>query len=528
MATPCVLVSDPLSEEGVSQLRSAGFTVDVITGLSEDALSEKISHYDALIIRSQTKVTARVIQAANGLKIIARAGVGVDNVDLEAATKKGIIVVNSPEGNTEAAAELTVTMMLALCRQIPAANASLKAGKWERSKFTGVELLGKTLGVIGLGKIGSRVATVALALGMKIVAYDPFVSEDAAKKQGFELASLDDVIAQADVITLHIPKTRDTANLINADRLRKMKKGVRIVNCARGGVIDEKALFDAIQSGHVAGAALDVFDKEPPGENPLLTLPQVVATPHLGAATVEAQVNVATDVVEQVIDVLKGGSARAAVNIPSMKPEILQAVKPYMGIAERLGRFIGQVVDGALTSIDVTYQGEIAEANVAPLTVAVLKGLFEPILQETVNFVNAPVVARERGVKVTESKSGEVQDFANLITVSATTEKGKHSVAGTLFGAFGERMVMMDGFKTDVVPRGYLLVMSHTDKPGMIGKMGMILGNKNINIAGMDVGRQSVGGKAVMILNVDSPVPDDVLRDITKIDGIQWTKLVSL
>lgn len=525
-----ILVSDKISAEGVEILKRAG-QVDVKTGLTEDQLVEIIGDYDALAIRSATKVTARIIEAAKKMKIIGRAGVGVDNIDVPAATKKGIVVVNSPEGNTIAAAEQTIALMMALARHTTLAAASMRESRWEKSKYTGIEVYNKILGVIGLGKIGRRVAEAGLGLGMKVVASDPFVSKEAAAKAGITLTSLDEVIASADFLTLHVPKNDETANLINKERIAKMKKGVRIINCARGGIVNEADLIEAVQAGQVAGAALDVFAKEPPADfaSPLFKLPQIITTPHLGAATEEAQLNVAVDIAEQIVEVLQGGQARAAVNIPSMRPDLLAPVKPYLKLAEKLGKLAVQMVEGAVTGIEISYLGEVAGFEVGPLTVTFLKGFLEPIVGEAVNFVNAPILAKERGLKVVESKETDIVDFVNLISVRIKTEKEERTFAGTVFGTLGERLVFLDRFRINVVPTGFLLFAPNVDRPGMIGKVGTILGKHNINIAAMEVGRQSTGGQAVMVLNVDNTVPQPVLDEIAKLEGISGPpKLVKL
>jgi D-3-phosphoglycerate dehydrogenase len=524
-----VLASDKIAESGLKKLRDAGFEVDMKTGLPEDELVKIIPEYDALVVRSETKVTPKIIEAGKKLKIIARAGVGVDNVDLTAATKKGIIVVNSPEGNTIAAAEHTWAMLLAMSRNIPQAQASLRAGKWERSKFTGVEVYGKTLGILGLGKIGSHVANYAIAFGMKVIAYDPFVTKEYADKLGVELKDVDSVIKASDYITLHLPKNKDTSNLINAEKIKLMKDGVRIVNCARGGIINENDLAEALRSKKVAAAAIDVYDKEPPEPtNPLLSIDNAVTVPHLGAATVEAQVNVAIDVVEQIIEVLKGGSARAAVNIPSMKPEILKAVAPFMKLAEKMGKLAGQLAEGAINDVKIGYFGEVGEKDISPLTVAILKGMLETAMEEGVNFVNAPIVAKERGINITETKSTDCFDFANKISVSIGSDDKKRKVEGSLFATLGERIVGIDGFSVDANPSGHLIIASNIDQPGMIGQVGTVLGKNSVNIAGMEVGRNKAGEKAVMVLNIDGPVSDKVLKELEKIKGIHSAKLVSL
>ncbi|MCX5751025.1 MAG: phosphoglycerate dehydrogenase [Candidatus Saganbacteria bacterium] len=523
-----VLASDKVSKQGLDLLAKAGFQADLKTGLSEDELVSIIGDYDGLVIRSETKVTARVIEAAKKLKIVGRAGVGVDNVDLAAATKRGIIVVNSPEGNTVAAAEQTLAMILAMVRSIPQAHASMKKGEWERSRFKGIEVLGKTLGVIGLGKIGGRVASYGVAMGMKVIGSDPFATKEYAEKLGVELLDLSRIISEADIITLHVPKTKETMGMINKELIAKMKDGVRIVNVARGGLINENDLAEAIKSGKVAGAAIDVWEKEPPENKALIELDQVVCCPHLGASTVEAQVNVAIDVIEQIIDVLNGRTARSAVNIPSMRPEIVKPVQPYLGLAEKMGRLASQLVEGAIRKIRISYVGEVAEKDVSPLTTAVLKGIFDAILPESVNFVNAPLIAKERAVEVVESKNTEVGDFANLISVRLTTDKGEKEVGGSMFGSIGDRLVSIDGLKVDAVPSGYLLILSNIDQPGVIGLVGTLLGKHNINIAGMDVGRVKIGEKAVMVINVDSEVPAKTLAELEKVESIHAAKLVKV
>lgn len=524
-----VLAMDKTAEEGLKLLREAGIEVDSKSGLSEDELVKIIPGYDALIVRSETKVTPKIIEAGKNLKIMGRAGVGVDNIDLPTATKNGVIVVNSPEGNTVAAAEHTWAMLLSMARQIPQAHGKLKAGIWDKKSFKGVEVLNKTLGVVGLGKIGRRVASYALGMGMRVIGSDPFVTAEYAKSLGVELKNLEEVIKESDFITFHIPKTKETAGMINAVTIAKMKKGVRLVNVARGGIIDENALCEALKSGQVKAAALDVFEKEPlPANSPLLTLDNIVVTPHLGASTVEAQVNVAIDVAEQVIEVLKGGAARSAVNIPSMKPELIAPVRPYMNIAEKLGGLAAQIVKGAISRVEVQYSGEVADHDVAPLTTVVIKGLLTPVLDVKVNFVNAPLVAKERGIEIVESKSKDIKDFASLITLKVKTEKETREVGGTVFAGIGDRLVSIDGFRVDAVPEGYMLILQNIDKPGMIGKVGTFLGQHNINIAAMDVGRMKIGEKAVMVLNVDNLISDKILQELTKTEGIFGATLVKI
>ncbi|HTY13810.1 MAG TPA: phosphoglycerate dehydrogenase [Candidatus Omnitrophota bacterium] len=523
-----VLASDKIAEVGLKMLRDAGFEADMKTGLPEDELIKIIPQYDALIVRSETKVTPKIIEAGKNLKIIGRAGVGVDNVDLPTASKNGVIVVNSPEGNTVAAAEHTWAMLLSMARMIPQAHGKLKTGVWDKKSFKGVEVLNKTLGVVGLGKIGRRVASYAIGMGMNVLGYDPFVTEEYAKSLGVKLTDIATIFKNADFITFHVPKTKETLNLVNAESIKTMKKGVRLVNVARGGIVNEKDLCDALKSGQVAGAALDVFEKEPTESSPLFELDNIVVTPHLGASTVEAQVNVAIDVVEQIIEVLKGGAARSAVNIPSMKPELIAPVRPYMSIAEKLGKLAAQVVKGAVSKVTVEYSGEVAEFNISPLTTVVMKGLLEPIMDVKVNFVNAPLIAKERGIDIVEAKNNEARDFASLISVKIATEKGEREVGGTIFEKLGDRLVSIDGFRIDANPTGYMLIINNIDKPGMIGKVGTFLGQSNINIASMDVGRIKVDEAAVMVLNVDGDVPDASLKGLLKIEGISGATVVKL
>lgn len=526
-----VLVSDPLSEQGLKILKDDGLTVDVKTGLPKEELVKCIGEYDALLVRSGTKVTADVIENAGKLKVIGRAGVGVDNVDVGAASKRGIIVMNTPGGNTISTAEHTMALMLAMARNVAPANVSVKQKQWDRKKFRGTEIFRKTLGVIGLGRIGMEVAKRALAFGMKVVAYDPFVSSEKLGRFDIEPVDIDKLFKVSDIITVHTPVTSETKGLIGKKALGKMKKGVRIINCARGGIVDEKALYEAVKSGKVAGAALDVYEKEPPTDSPLLELDNVLTMPHLGASTVEAQENVAVDIAYQVVDVLKGGPIRNAVNMPSIDVELLKQLQPYISLGEKLGLLLAQLIPGQLQELRVRYSGEVSEYNVAPITVAVLKGMLGHALQETVNFVNAPIIAKERGIKVIESKSSIVEDFADLIyvIVRTTGTKEEFSVAGTLFGHKKDpRVVRINRYHVDAVPEGFILVLMNEDKPGIIGNVGTILGRNNINIAGMTLGRNVVGGQAVTMLNVDSRVSEEALKEISKAPNIIDIRMVEL
>jgi len=521
MANARVLVSDPLAEEGLAILRAA-VDVDVKTELKEDELCNILGEYDALLVRSSTEVTAKVIEAGSKLKFIGRAGVGVDNIDVEAATRKGIIVANAPEGNTLAATEHTMAMMQALARNIPQANASLKKKEWKRSKFMGVELNEKTLGIVGFGRIGREVAKRANAMDMKCVAYDPFITKERAAQLGVEMMSMADLFKVADVITVHTPLIAETKHVINAKSIATMKDGVRIINCARGGIIDEKALYDAIKSGKVAGAALDVFETEPPLESPLLSLDQVIVTPHLGASTVEAQLNVAVSVAKQCIEVLKGGSAKYVVNAPMVPPEHAEILEPYTQLAEKMGRFAIQIAGGRLSSVELIYGGELSAyaGSMKFVTRLALKGLLDPILQQPVNIVNAEYIAKERGITVSETVTQEAKGFKNLITIRVKTDKGEESVSGTVFFKGRSRIVAVGGYTMDMIPEGYVIVSRHLDKPGVIGRASTILGKCNINIAGMQVGRINPGEEAIMVLNVDSEVPSAVMDEIRSMPGI--------
>lgn len=523
-----VLVSDPIDSAGIDILSQVA-TVDVKTGLSPEQLVQLIPDYDALMIRSGSRITKEIIEAGHQLKIIGRAGVGVDNVDVNAATRQGIVVVNSPEGNTIAAAEHAIAMMLALSRHIPDANASVKRGEWDRKTFVGTEVYKKTLGVVGLGKIGSHVATAAKAMGMKLLAYDPFISNERAEQLGCRLVEMDILIQEADYITLHIPKTPETANLINAAALAKMKPNARIINCARGGIIDEAALAEALKAGKIGGAALDVYDSEPLGDSPLKSLgKEVILTPHLGASTAEAQVNVAIDVAEQIRDVLLGLPARSAVNIPGLSPDVLEELKPYMLLAETLGTMASQLAGGRVELLNIKLQGELATNKSQPLVVAALKGLLSQALRERVNYVNASVEAKERGIRVIETRDASVKDYAGSLHLSAKGSLGEHSVTGALLGDGEIRITSIDEFPINVPPSPHMLFTLHRDMPGIIGKIGSLLGSFNVNIASMQVGRKIVRGDAVMVLNLDDPLPDGILTEIIKVSGIRDAYTVTL
>lgn len=526
---PKVLVSDPIDQSGL-QILSQVAAVDVKTGLSSEELIPIMAEYDGIMIRSGTRLTREVIEAGKNLKIIGRAGVGVDNVDVPTATRLGIVVVNSPEGNTIAAAEHTLAMMLSLSRFIPDAHASLKGGKWDRKSFTGVELYKKTLGIVGLGKIGSHVATVARSMGMKLLAYDPFITNDRAEQLGVSLVELEILVRESDYITLHIPKTKDTQHLINRERLAMMKPTARIINCARGGIIDESALAEALIEGKIAGAALDVYENEPlEPSSPLLKVGKnLVLTPHLGASTEEAQANVAIDVAEQIRDVLLGLPARTAVNIPGLRPDVWQKLKPYLQLAEMLGNLVSQLAGGRVESLDVRLQGEIANSESQPIVVAALKGLLSSALRERVNFVNASIEAKERGIRVTETRDATIEDYTGSLQLTANGSQGQQSVAGAILSRSDLRITNINGFPINVAPSQYMLLTLHRDMPGIIGGLGSLLGNFNVNIASMQVGRRMVRGEAVMVLNIDDPLPAGLIEEILKIQGVRDAYVVNL
>jgi D-3-phosphoglycerate dehydrogenase len=512
---PKVLISDDIAREGIEILKRVA-QVDVQTGLKEAELVERIGGYDALVLRSQTKVTRAVIEAATNLKIIGRAGVGVDNIDVAAATERGILVVNSPAGNTVAVAELTLGLMIALARRIPAADVHVRSREWKRSQFMGKQLYGKTLGIIGLGKVGTEVAKRAATMGMDLIGFDPFISRERAQELGIELMDdVSDVFQQADFLTLHVPITRDTRRLINQQTIELMKDGVYLLNLSRGEIVDEAALADALRSGKVAGAALDVFEHEPPTNSPLLNFDNVIVTPHIGASTEEAQTQVAVEVAQQIADVLQGRPPRNAVNMPGIPPELRERLEPYMLLAEKLGVLQAQFAEGRIERVELSYAGDLAEFDTQPLKRAFLRGLMQPFMREAVNYVNAPLIAEQRGIRVSEHKTSAHEDYVNLIaTKVATTAQSQSEMSGTVFGKGEPRIVSLHGYHIDIVPEGYILFVHNYDVPGMIGKVGTILGNANVNIAGMQVGRIAIGGRAIMALSVDSPVPEEVMQQI--------------
>ena len=521
-----ILAADGISEKGIELLRDE-FEVDVRDKLSAEELLDIIGDYDALMVRSASKVTAEVIERASKLKIIGRAGVGVDNIDIPAATAKGIIVINSPGGNTIAATEHTMAMMLAMSRKIPVANETMQRGEWNRKEYIGVELKGKTLGVIGLGRIGMGVAKRALGFEMNVIGYDPYVNEERASELGIKVVPLEDLIKNSDFITVHMPLTPDTKNMISMPQMKQMKTGVRLINCARGGIINEADLAQAVKDGIVAGAAIDVFVDEPIAkDHPLIGLKNVVLTPHLGASTVEAQIGVSLDVSKGIRAALNGEPVTTAVNMAPVSQQVMKVIAPYLTLAERLGCTICSIAEGPIKKVEVTYNGDITSVNTGLLTTAVIKGMLNPVLEKEVNYVNAPMLAKERGIKITEVKRKDVEDFANLITVKAQAGDKTCSVKGTLFGNEG-RIVDINKFRVDVDPHARILICLHINKPGVIGAAGSLMGRHGINISSMAVGKTDIKGQNLMVLTIDNDIPLDVFNEFKSLDVIFDAKLVN-
>jgi D-3-phosphoglycerate dehydrogenase len=516
---PRVLISDKMDPKAAEIFRANGVEVDEKPGLSKDELKAIIGDYDGLAIRSATKVTADVLEAATNLKVIGRAGIGVDNVDVPAATARGIVVMNTPFGNSITTAEHAIALMFALARELPQADASTQAGKWEKNRFMGVELTNKTLGLIGCGNIGSIVADRAIGLKMKVVACDPFLTPERAVELGVEKVELDDLLRRADFITLHTPLTDQTRNILSAANLAKTKKGVRIINCARGGLIDEAALKLGLESGHIAGAALDVFVEEPATDNPLFGTPGLVATPHLGASTTEAQVNVAIQVAEQVSDFLVRGGVSNALNMPSLSAEEAPRLRPYMELADRLGSLVGQLEGDAIRAVSIEVEGAAAELNQKPITAAVLAGLMR-VYSDTVNMVNAPFLAKERGLDVREVRHAQDGDYHTLVRVTVKTDGGPRSVAGTLFGNKAPRLVDMFGIAIEAELVGDMIYIVNEDAPGFIGRLGSLLGEAGVNIATFHLGRRAAGGEAVALVSVDGRIEPPLTRELAAIPGV--------
>lgn len=520
---PKVLIADKLSSDAVAVFRARGIEVDDRPGLSKEEIAEIIGDYDGLAVRSATKVTKELLERADNLKVVGRAGIGVDNIDIPAASAKGVVVMNTPFGNSITTAEHAIAMMMALSRQIPQANVSTHAGKWEKSGFMGVELYAKTLGIIGCGNIGSIVADRAQGLHMKVIAFDPYLTPERALDLGVEKVELEDLFKRADFISLHTPLTDATRGIVGAEAFAKMKKGVRIINCARGGLIDEAALKDALESGHVAGAALDVFSVEPAKENPLFGLPNLIATPHLGASTTEAQENVAIQVAEQISDYLLNGAVTNALNMPSLSAEEAPRVRPYLALAEQLGSFAGQITESAIEEVIIEYDGAVTELNTRPITAAVLAGLLRPLL-DSVNMINAPLIAKDRDIDIAEVKHERESDYHTLIRLTVKTQRQTRSVAGTLFANAAPRIVDVHGVRIEAELGHNVLYITNDDKPGFIGSLGSVLGAADVNIATFNLGRDAAGGHALALLAIDSDIPAGLLADINKIPHVLQAK----
>lgn len=525
-----VLVTDNLAPEGVELLRATpGLEVIVRPRMSPEELREAIADVHALVVRSATTVDAQAIEAARRLEVIGRAGTGVDNIDLQAATRRGVVVMNAPEANALSTAEHTISLLLALARNVPQACASLKAGRWEKKRFLGSEVFGKTLGIVGLGRVGRAVAERARGLGMRVVAYDPYISPEAALRLGVEMVGLEELLERSDYVSLHVPLTEETRGMLGAERLRRMRRGARLINCARGGLVDEEALRAALEDGHLAGAALDVFAQEPPPpDHPLLRMEQVICTPHLGASTAEAQANVARAIAEQVADFLLRGTIRNAVNFPPLSRELYQVLQPYLELAERMGAFQAQLLEGGLQEVELQYSGQLLEHDLTPLSAYALKGLLGRLLGEGVTFVNAPLLARERGIKVVESRVRDHEDFTSLLALRVRTTQGQSRVAGTIFGKREPRLVEVDGFRLDALPQGHMLVIQAHDRPGLIGNVGTILAEAGINIGRMHFGRQATGGRALIVLSTDAPVPQEVRERLAQVPHVISLRRVEL
>ena len=526
MTKPKVLISDKMDPNAARIFEERGCDVDVITGESPDELKARIGDYHGLAIRSSTTVTPEILDAATNLKVIGRAGIGVDNVDIPYASGKGVVVMNTPFGNSITTAEHAIAMIMALARQIPQANTRTQSGEWPKKDFMGIEITGKTLGLIGAGNIGSIVASRAQGLKMKVIAFDPFLTPERAVEIGVEKVDLDGLLARADFITLHTPLTDETRNILSAENLAKTKQGVRIVNCARGGLIDEAALAQQLESGHIAGAALDVFETEPAKESPLFGLPNFICTPHLGASTTEAQVNVALQVAEQMADYLVNGGVTNALNMPSLSAEEAPKLKPYMKLAENLGSLVGQLAHGNLATISIEREGAAAELSGKPIEGAVLAGLMRQY-SDTVNMVNAPYLAKERGLDVRSIRHQKEGAYNTLIRVTVATEQGDRSVAGTLFGSDAPRLVEMFGIGIEAELSGHMLYIVNDDAPGFIGRIGSLMGENNINIGTFNLGRREAGGEAVLLLSVDQPISPDVVKQACAVEGVRLVKPLS-
>ena len=525
-----VLISDNLSPVGEKILRDAGLEVDVKTGLPPEELKAIIPQYDGLVIRSATKVRQDIIEAATNLKVVGRAGIGLDNVDIPAASQKGIVVMNAPDGNATTAAEHAIAMIMSLARNIPQATASMKSGKWEKKSFMGREVTGKTLGIVGIGRIGSIVANRAQGLKMKVIAFDPFMPPELVEKIGVELVDLMELARRADFISVHTPLTKETHHILSTEFFAAMKNDAMFVDCARGGVVDEVALHKALSEGQIAGAALDVFEKEPTTleGTPLLGLNNFICTPHLGASTSEAQENVAVAIAEQVADYLRKGVVRNAVNVPSVSDDVLASIGPYINLGEMLGSLHMQIARGGVEEVNLEFSGDLAALNTNPITVAFLKGLFTPILQDAVNFVNAPLIAKERGIRIVESRTDQAADFTNLLRVTVKTTEGRNMLVGTVFGKKEPRLVRLNSFRLEALPSGPMLLVYNKDVPGVIGALGTTLGADGVNISRMTVGREETSQQNVILLNTDARISKELLAKVQGLTHIQDAMVLEL
>lgn len=522
-----ILISDSIKEEGLQKLRERA-EIDIKTDLTKEELKEEIRKYDAIIVRSGTKLDKETLKQPGNLKVIGRAGVGVDNIDISAATKKGIVVINAPEASTISVAEHTLGLLLSAARNIPKADRSIREKEWEKSKLTGEEVYGKTIGIFGLGRIGGEVARRAKKLGMDVLAYDPYISEKRAEELGAEITSKDEVLEKADFVTFHMPLTDETKGMIGEKEFKKMKKDAIILNVARGGIIDEESLFNALKNGQIKKAALDVFKNEPPFQSDLLELQNIVMTPHLGAATIEAQQNVAASIANQVIDSLEGKPVRNALNLPDLPPSEMERLRPYIDLSEKLGSILAQRTKSIVDEIEITFSGEISEKNTEPLRNGVIKGIFNKILQEPVNFVKAPALAKERNIKIVERKTEAIEDFTSLIKVKASNSGEAISISGAIFGKDEKRLVELKGYRFNTKIDEKMLFTKHTDSPGVVGEVGELLGNNGINIGSMQVGRKKEENKAMMVLSIDQELSKETMekvREIEEIDEADYIKI---
>lgn len=523
-----ILVTDDLEQSGVDILRREGFDVDARPSVPPEELKKIISSYEALVVRSATQVTADLIAAASRMKVIGRAGTGVDNIDVDEATRRGILVMNTPGGNTISAAEHTVSMLLSLARNIPQAHMSLARGEWNRKKYIGTEVFEKTVGIVGLGKIGREVALRCQGFGMKVVGYDPILANEVAQKLNIELLSLDELFRRSDFISLHTPLNDETRGLLNDDSLARCKHGVRVINCARGGIIDEDALLRALQSGRVGGAALDVFEKEPPKGSPLLVHEHVIATPHLGASTEEAQEKVAIQIAHQVVDALRDRGFAGVVNSSALQLTMKQEVRPFVSLAEKMGSLVVQMTAGKVRRVQIGTWGDLVTSSIDLLRAGILKGILSRVLPDPVNYINAPFLAEEMGLAVVNQRESDGENFTNLLRVRYETDQEVKDVAGTVFGTSSIRLVKMDGFRFEVKPDGYLLIYNNVDKPGMLARVGGVLAKFNVNIAGVSLGRSGVGANALTVMNIDSDIPREGMGELLKQEGVTGLRVINL